>query len=524
MGRFVRVTRDDAGMTIVEIMIAAMILFIVMTALLGLLLQTTRMAQQTKMMTVATNAVTSYMEEIRALPYEEVGVGGTALPGSVPGTRTVEADGYEIVMRQTVDWVDDENIDGVTDYKQVRIDATVTTVGITAPVEYSTVTFVWGAPYEAAEIEPPDVTFTLNTPAANSVVYGTAVRVSGHAETDAPGGSIAKFIFKVDSEFMPDSSTPPLYGDWTPETTPVDQTWLWDTTATQLVVDAAGEPILDGEGNMQYSPFSPDGTRVIKCEVWDNLAQTNYVTRLVVVDNFAPSPSSGAALAAQYSTGLSASWNQASDGTDSAASYNVSLARQPLTNTDSSAWPVVSTNNVAATTLSLTGAPFSRYLVWVQAQGPAPRSLTSTWVTSSVATTRPELSGSFTRTITKSGSGSKATYTVRTIPVEDVSNPTFAKTGAVLYELWRGTSLVGLGTGSPYATGITFDSGTWTETINDPVAYKSNNTTPSYYYLVRATFTPFGSTSTQSLTNVAFVPGVTVSAAGTTTGTMTQQW
>ncbi|MHB1477459.1 MAG: type IV pilus modification PilV family protein, partial [Coriobacteriia bacterium] len=62
----------DEGMTLVEVVVAFAILFIIMTALLGLVGQTISMGSQATAMNVGTNAVNAYVERVRSLPFDDV--------------------------------------------------------------------------------------------------------------------------------------------------------------------------------------------------------------------------------------------------------------------------------------------------------------------------------------------------------------------------------------------------------------------------------------------------------------------
>lgn len=523
---------SDEGMTLIEIMIASVILFIVLTALLPLVFQTTQMTAQTQAQTLVNNYVNSLIEEIRALPYTDVGiVGSSTIPGSLEPTRSVTlTNGYVIDLFLDVDWVDDPELDGAKNYKQISIDAEVTAPGKPS-AQYSTVTYVWGS--DIAPTGPlPTVSFSASSPAADAIVYGTTWPVGGRAETSREGGTIVRIALKVDSDFMPDSSTPPGFADFAMSGTPVDVTWLWDTTARVALLDENGLPLKDETGNTVYAYFSPDGYRVIKVEAWDDLGAYNYVTRRVLVDNYPPSPSPSAALVPYRSREVRASWEPAADGTDRAEAYNLRLYREPKTPSDPASWTVVTGGTTGGATAKVfpEREPFSRYKLEVQSR--SVRGLVedpAVWVSSETTTTAPELTGSYTGTITypKKGKLSVA-YAVNM----GITPPTFLPSGQVRYDIWRSQSRSGLGAGVPYRT--TSDPTTIADTISDGVKYDPPNgnstiTTPDWYYQVKATFKP-ATQSTQTFSvwsNVVRVPGVVFdknTAAGTVSGALEVQW
>ncbi|MBN2839602.1 MAG: prepilin-type N-terminal cleavage/methylation domain-containing protein, partial [Coriobacteriia bacterium] len=83
----------DEGMTLVEVIVSFVILFIIMTAVLGLVGQTIGMGSQATAMNVGTNAVNTYVERVRALPFDDV--------FSIEAT-TVVAEDYTVTIEPSV--------------------------------------------------------------------------------------------------------------------------------------------------------------------------------------------------------------------------------------------------------------------------------------------------------------------------------------------------------------------------------------------------------------------------------------
>jgi len=94
-----RARRDD-GMTIVEVLAAAVIMFIILTAALGLIGQTLSTGIQSKQKAVFNNVVNSYIERVQAMDFEKVVVGGG--PGELASSETTVVGGYTIVITPTV--------------------------------------------------------------------------------------------------------------------------------------------------------------------------------------------------------------------------------------------------------------------------------------------------------------------------------------------------------------------------------------------------------------------------------------
>lgn len=522
-----RLRRDD-GMTLVELMIAAAILFIVITGMLPLMLQTTKMSSQAKAQTMATNYVNSMIEEIRSMPYEQVGiVDSELLPGSLEASRTATLDdGYTINVSLAIEWVDDASMPGAENYKHLSVNAIVT-----APdrpdLTYSTGTFIWGSPYGGGDAPPPIVTFSSSSPAPEAVVFGT-VAVGGDALTNASSGTIARMAIKVGSEFMPNSTLDFAYFESDPMESTADVSWLWDTEASKALVDEYGVPLKDPEGNPMYFYFSEDGYRDIKVEAWDNIGTYNYVTRRVLVDNYAPKKCAWVSLAPNRSTGLNASWAEAADGSDGAWEYNLRLWKEPKTPADPNSWTVTNSTVEQALSAPLTAAAFTRYKLEVQSS--SVRHLKASpeeWVSSEIMTTPPELTGTFTRTATETAKNSKK-YALVTNVTTSLTDPTFLSNAPAYYEVFRATSLELLGTTAPVAAGVAYDAGSWTDTITDPVAYTAGQMSPGYYYRVRAWITPVtgGTDAVPVWSNIGFVPGLQIPSKGTSypSAPLVMQW
>ena len=523
--------KSDEGMTLIEILIASMILLMVLSALLPLVFQTTRMTAQTQAQTMVNNYVNSMIEEIRSLPYTDVGiVGSSTLPGSLDPTRTVVLDnGYTIDLSLDVDWVDDPELSGTENYKQITIDASVSSPGKPG-AQYSTVTYVWGTDLTAAG-PVPNVYFSSSSPSADSVVYGASWPVGGRADTVREGGRIVRMALKVDSDIMPDSADPPNFAEFATTGISPSVSWLWDTKAKVALLGEDGHPLKDAEGNIIYSFFSPDGYRIIRVEAWDDLGSYNYATRRVLVDNYAPSPVPSAVAAPYRSREVRTSWIAAADGTDNAAAYNLRLMLEPKTPSDIASWTIVLGEvGDGLTEKSFVASPFSRYKVEVQSE--SVRGLVqdpAVWVSSETTTTAPELTGTYVRTVMLSKKGKLSVSYAVSMPI---TPPTFLTKGQTRYDVWRSQTLDGLGAGDPYRT--LYDVTTLDDAISDGVQYTPPNgqdtiKTPDWYYQVKATFEPATQEGTviSVWSNAAKLTGVTFnknSSGGTASGTLEMEW
>ena len=107
---------SDEGMSIVEVVIASFILFFVLTAIIGLVWTTTEMGVNAKQRSAATNVMTSHMEWIRSLTFDEVAIQGTETSAAIPAQRTRTIEGFTVVLTTTV-------TDGGSGVKEVQVDA-----------------------------------------------------------------------------------------------------------------------------------------------------------------------------------------------------------------------------------------------------------------------------------------------------------------------------------------------------------------------------------------------------------------
>lgn len=296
------------------------------------------------------------------------------------------------------------------------------------------------------------------------MIYGTHVTVDAVAATTIPNGYISNLRFYCDGSFLRD--TVGTGAEWNPGTANASESFYWDTTE------------LDESG----VAFSPDGMRTIKVEAWDSVGQQVYVTRQMLVDNYAPNDPTGLGGSAYTDTQMRYYWNRAYDGTDIASKYYVSVWRQ-----DSSANWIVTETNVAVTSNGWTRtapASFGRYYFSVQAA--SPRDLKSNTITSTgTYITKPLASGTTQITAINNKVGDQATI----VSSINVIKPGFAYS-SLSYNLYRantpdmaGQVLVGtMNSGSPYFT--------LTDTTSSPPIVDKKIGAPPVYYRVQAIVTP----------------------------------
>lgn len=458
------VWRHQCGMTLIEILIATVVLFFAVTAVLGLVAASTRINVQSAQEVATVNRVQSYVEWVRGLSWEDIGVDGTSVPGALSSASHFSDAGVEITITPTVSWVDDPRIEGENNYKVIRIVATASRGSGSRTYTYTTETFIRESDSNRPEdAVPPEIEFVSGSPGEMEAVYGTTVNVYAHAWSPMENGQLASLRFYCDRHVLRNSSEPPDYAEWTLSEADVTRSFVWDTT--RLSEDGV--------------ELSPDGIRQIKIQTVDNLGQTAYRLRQVVVDNFVPeTPGS---LSGDGLTDVLAQlqWPYSMDGTDPSAGYRTARWKE---NSDG-LWTYFGLEYLGNVTAhDHTATAFSRY--WAYVEAVSPRGLTS----GSRSVLKPYYSRStFTaKSWMNVYSGKNAARTCATTVNLALGQPTFPYTG-ITNTLHRSTAPDMSGAtvvGTPGA-GFTF-----TDSYGTAVG-KSGVPTP-YYYQVVSTFRPTG--------------------------------
>lgn len=488
-GRF---TRDD-GMTIVEILIAATILFIVLTAILGLVLQTTNTGMQSKRQTLVTNTVSSYIEQVQAMPFEDVDL--IADGGQLAPSETTTVDGYTIVITPTI------TPGATSDLKKLVVSATMSLPNGETTAASLDVVIRDKSSFLTQGVSGPVVSWTTAVMPGEGEIVWANTKASGGAlwlaaeATAAEGQTISRVTITADNGWALENTigTPAV---WDFETDEREQSW----SLTGFAWNTEQEGIIDAE-TLEVGPVIPDGMRTIKIDVTDSGGGNTERTYTFLVDNLAPStpgiPTQGLA-----STGSIASWAAASDGTDAVASYAVGLTGQAI----GGSWARVA-STVGTTQVAL--EPFKRYLVDVAAVGVNPLPATrGPRVSASVAAphsfiTPPRASG--TRTV--SGNGSKKKYLVSM----SVPAPQFQVSGTPTYRWYSSPSASG-----PWSTLVAS-----TQSVTD-LSFAGS----VLYYRCFVTLSPsvdYDGSATSQITIGSSVLGPTSTAAATAVP-LAEQW
>ncbi|MHB1016465.1 MAG: type IV pilus modification PilV family protein [Coriobacteriia bacterium] len=507
----------DEGMSLVEVIAAAAILFIVLTGVLSVVTQSTLMNAQAKRMNVANNAVNSYVEWVRSLPFAAVELSSVNPTGSLEPTSFANS-GYQISIIPSV------TVSALDTYKDPDLKELTLRVRVTSAGGYDhsyTTTvlirnrdqYLVGGRRSAAT----DAQISLDvspTPAAGSVVWGNAVPIAVTVNASAER-VIETAALWVDN-LRPMRSWDTSIAAWDIGL----QSWTlngfqWDTT------------YLSGT-----EPDVPDGLRTVVVRVRDSEDIEVYASRQFIVDNVLPPAPQPATHAGSGSMMGQLSWPMVYDGTTATSRYEVQMLEQgtsvatgePFDSLDAvGKWRFVGTYegslpvfNVGVVTAAYSAAtsttavpPFSR--IFARARSLGARHLypgwdaawASDWTNMAVPfVTRPLLSGSYEVTL-KNGVFDSIKPTISVTP------PTFPLAAGthVTYE-WHRVEYTASGS-YDRLLGSTVDVPTWMPTTFTNIVTAS--TQIGYY--ARVTCTPsgyMGGTPGTWTSNIALTPSLLI--------------
>ncbi len=110
--------KDQAGMTLVEVLVGFFILGIVTLVMVQSVSVANKAMLTNRSRTKALALLENEMEETRLRSYSEVGITGGNPDGTMEPLSTIDLDGEEFIVTRSVDWVE-----GEYSYKQVEISA-----------------------------------------------------------------------------------------------------------------------------------------------------------------------------------------------------------------------------------------------------------------------------------------------------------------------------------------------------------------------------------------------------------------
>jgi prepilin-type N-terminal cleavage/methylation domain-containing protein len=164
----VHVRDDERGMTLVELLVALLVLGVVLSGIASMTISTLRVTTVNDARSVATNLAQAELERLRAVPFADLDVGGRT-------ERAVEADGVVFDVVRDTSWAE---LDADTD-PCAEPEGSVVTAMVRVDVEV--------ARRDAADQAVRSSTTIARPPVAPSADVGAiSVRVIGH--TDPPEG------------------------------------------------------------------------------------------------------------------------------------------------------------------------------------------------------------------------------------------------------------------------------------------------------------------------------------------------
>ncbi len=392
-----RILSDEEGMTLIEVVVASVILFVILTGVLGLVLQTTRMSTQAKQQNVLTNAISDYTEWLNTLTFEEVDIVGT--DDGILEERTETVGPYTLVFRPTV-----TPAAGSSALKTVRVDVDITrTDGWTQQISTSVIIRDRTQFLTQASVNPddrPTVSFLPSTAPDGATVWGDnwtggklEIAVEAHA---VDGREISTVKFFMQEGNRPLHNTAGVPGQWagygqsfssSAAQTDPPKPFYWDTLYVEL----------DHEGNPAYQPVK-DGLVTIGVEVIDDRGVSAVpIYRQYLVANETPPVPDPATLVATTtgSTETVVEWDSVWHGTMPSAGYEIRLWQQ---STDG--WTHLGVESNADALYELTHPVFSRYAVALRSFNARP--LYSLWsyedsgvLSYATFETRPLLTGTY---------------------------------------------------------------------------------------------------------------------------------
>jgi type II secretory pathway pseudopilin PulG len=463
----------NEGFTILEILMATVIMLIAFSGIMSLMIATTYMNIRAKERASVVNEANSYIERVRQMNYDDIGT-TTSTPPGILAAYTTTVNGYQISVSPSVIAYTDPKIVTPGFMKKLTVSITARTgTADTAPMHYATEAIIKKTDTGVNSLaQLPFVDKDSTTPGEGTPVRGQSVHIGANASAIGSGVTLTSMNFYCDGVPLKDS-----FGNtaqWSLSSTDANKTFDWDTTAK----------------NADGVPLSVDGVHTMKVEVWDSNGKQTWVQWTVVVDNSPPLWPSGDLITGTpvNSTVMNLAWSTAYDGNSPSYAYRIRAQRDDGTGLAAGSWPASATLDVLGTTYPATPYPFptnafSRYYFYVTAVGPPTVSSESTSGASTTAISRSDISGS---TWANVGTNKLITSYV-TIKI---SHPTFSYSAAsVTNTLYKSTSR---SMASPSIVGATFTSWTPPQFTVGIVSGNGWPSAPAYYYQVKTVITPTG--------------------------------
>lgn len=362
MARAITARSRDDGFTVVELVIAAAVLFFAMTALIGLLGASTRMTASAKSRSALTNTISSEIETIRALPYDKVAYDTSG--GGVPHTKTVVTeDGVTVTLNFAI-----TNRDSQNHTKEITVRGVATRPG--APtVRFTTFAVFFdrvSGKTGGGSGDGPLIVFDTGTPPEGSVLKGkkvagtgTDISIAARATSQDGTSNITKFEYTVDGVWFTDAGVPSRTTLWLKETNSVYPGDISDYTVPDPSPDERWTFVwntlqVDTQGRAEV----PDGIRMVTIVAYDDEGRSSApARRRFLLDNHAPVTAPPATLShgknADFTQTATVGWTPILDGTYPTDRYGYELRRKTVTTQTVKDWPEYVENTKTTTVLPL---------------------------------------------------------------------------------------------------------------------------------------------------------------------------
>lgn len=479
-------SRED-GMNVFEVVFAALIMFVVLTAVLGLVATTQQFGVTSKQRNFISNTIASRMEYVRSLPFDQVGVAGSTISGVLQPTESFSKGGFTVDVAYQVNA-------GDAGTKEVRI-----SVSCGAPGQRTISSTAFSvvrdrnldvSGYAGLQVLPK-LNFVGVTPPKRSIVYDNLVwspAGSLDIEVEAFPAKVGQKVMSLELYLVREGAgsvillksgttllSPKAKWEWPEGVASARQTFRWHTK--QVDPDPDGNPV----------PSVAEGWQTIRARAIDSEGRIGTKDYVFFVDNDPPGIAGTPSIQTLSGDQARGNWTAAYDATH----YEVRLYRQRADGTagdytDIGSWDASATVTIEQLSHAFASVPFSRYVATVLAR--TQRHSAAAASVSAPTVTTPRLSGTYSVRL----EGSLALRRAITTAAVSIGPPMFPVTGVVTYRFFHRHPVQTAGnwvlSGTVTAPGNT----TATYTYLDSWQVGTRDTWVPYEYYCEAGFTPAG--------------------------------
>jgi len=482
---------DASGFSVVELLVALSILLITLIALVQLATTSSFMVSTSRQRTAMVNAAAGYLDRVRQETYANVGVPGGDPSGTLTSEVSTDAP-YVITITPSVSWGRPED---PSTHLLKTVTLTITSHGVSGGSEMSFTASALVADIGVVGLPsggPSSVTTPsclVVSPASGTVVWGSAVSVTGSATVTSAGRTLL---------WMDMLDGVQSWGSTVLSGQSAARTWTWDTTTAR-------------EGDHSITARATDSG--------NNVGNSAPIT--LNVDNLAPTVPGTIGSSFVNDTAANVWWSASTDGTGidgvsvlPASHYVLRAYRQPADTSvagDYTHWTAVSgLNPIIRTDVPASAAPlglagltaFSRYAVEVRSSSPDRGSGSGNLSNPAVTAGITRYNSAGTWAVAKSGNKFNVTVTLN-VP----SGPTFPWTGTATTRFYRLTSATQAPASGTLVGTVNSNSPTWS-TASAVDAQTNLNSVTRYWYVAVTTITPngYGAVSTTVSSSILNAP------------------